>query len=77
MTHPEQPMPTPEHWDGAWSAPPRLPSRLWIGVRNLQRLLRAHVKPGMSVLEVGCAPGKTLACPTLVLALRRLAGVPV
>lgn len=54
---------TADYWDGAWSMSPRmrLPSGLWIGVRDLQRFLRRHVKPGMSVLEIGCAPGKTLA----------------
>ena len=54
---------TAEHWENTWSSPPRfrLPSRLWIGVADMQAILRAHVKPGMSVLEIGCAPGKTLA----------------
>ncbi len=72
MTSPGQPMTTPEHWDAAWSTPPRLrlPSPLWIGVRDLQRLLRAYVKPGMSVLEVGCAPGKTLAWAARALGAR-------
>lgn len=57
------PKTTLEHWEHAWSRPPRLrlPSGLWVWVRDLQRLLGAHVKPGMSVLEIGCAPGKILA----------------
>lgn len=52
-----------DHWDETWSRPPRprLPSRLWVGVRDLQRLLRAHVRRDTSVLEIGCAPGKMLA----------------
>jgi SAM-dependent methyltransferase len=56
-------MTTREHWDGTWSAPVRLrvPSPLWVGIRDLHRLLRVYVKSGSSVLEVGCAPGKTLA----------------
>jgi 2-polyprenyl-3-methyl-5-hydroxy-6-metoxy-1,4-benzoquinol methylase len=50
-------------WDDVWSTPPRarLPSSLSVGIGDLKRLLRAHVTPGMRVLEVGCAPGKTLA----------------
>jgi 2-polyprenyl-3-methyl-5-hydroxy-6-metoxy-1,4-benzoquinol methylase len=58
-----------EHWDDVWSTPPRarLPSSLWIGIGDLQRLLRAHVKPGMRFLEVGCAPGKMLAWVARVL----------
>jgi 2-polyprenyl-3-methyl-5-hydroxy-6-metoxy-1,4-benzoquinol methylase len=53
----------PDHWDAAWSKPPRarLPSGLRIDVRNLRALLEKHVKPGLRVLEIGCAPGKTLA----------------
>jgi 2-polyprenyl-3-methyl-5-hydroxy-6-metoxy-1,4-benzoquinol methylase len=54
---------TREHWDEAWAVPPRwrLPSPLFVSTRNLQRLLRRYVTPGMRVLEIGCAPGKTLA----------------
>jgi cyclopropane fatty-acyl-phospholipid synthase-like methyltransferase len=60
------------HWETTWSrAPrPRLPSVLWVGVRNLQRVLRSRVRPGMSVLEIGCAPGKTLAWLAKVLDCR-------
>src|ERR1700676_2376544 len=52
-----------EHWDANWATKPsaKLPSGLVVGTRNLQRLLRRHIKPGMQVLEAGCAPGKMLA----------------
>ena len=51
------------HWEGAWSTPPRwrLPSPLVVSTRNMQRILRPHVRPGARVLELGCAPGKMLA----------------
>jgi len=51
------------HWDDAWVAPPRwrLPSPLFVTTRNMQRLLRPAVRPGMRVIELGCAPGKILA----------------
>ena len=54
---------TKSHWEGAWAAPPRwkLPSPLAVPTRNMQRLLRPAVRPGMRVLELGCAPGKLLA----------------
>lgn len=54
---------TRSHWEAAWSAPPRwkLPSSLFVTTRNMQRLLRPAVRPGMRVLELGCAPGKILA----------------
>lgn len=54
---------TKSHWDSAWATPPRwrLPSPLIVGTRNVQRILRADVRPGMRVLELGCAPGKILA----------------
>lgn len=39
----------------------RLPSRLNVGVDNALRLLDSYVKPGMRVLEIGCAPGKHVA----------------
>jgi 2-polyprenyl-3-methyl-5-hydroxy-6-metoxy-1,4-benzoquinol methylase len=54
---------TRSHWDDAWAAPPRwkLPSPLYVTTLNMQRLLRPHVRPGMRVLELGCAPGKILA----------------
>jgi 2-polyprenyl-3-methyl-5-hydroxy-6-metoxy-1,4-benzoquinol methylase len=54
---------TKEYWNDVWLSPPRLrlPLGLNVGTRNTQRLLRAHVRPGMRVLEIGCAPGKMLA----------------
>jgi 2-polyprenyl-3-methyl-5-hydroxy-6-metoxy-1,4-benzoquinol methylase len=54
---------TIEHWDNVWcSLPPgHLPPGLNVAVRNLRRLLRAHVKEGMRFLEIGCAPGSMLA----------------
>jgi 2-polyprenyl-3-methyl-5-hydroxy-6-metoxy-1,4-benzoquinol methylase len=52
-----------DHWDGVWVRPPRLrlPSRLFVSTRNLQRVIAPHVRPGMRYLELGCAPGKLLA----------------
>ena len=63
---------TRSHWDEAWSAPPRwrLPSGLLVGTRNIQRVLRSHVQPGMQVLELGCAPGKILAWTAVKLGAR-------
>ena len=54
---------TVDHWDGAWSKRPRprLPKGFDVGTRNVQRLLRRHVKPGMNFLEIGCAPGKMMS----------------
>jgi len=54
---------TKGHWESAWAAPPRwkLPSPLFVTTRNMQRILRPAVRPGMRVLELGCAPGKILA----------------
>lgn len=50
-------------WDDVWSRDirMRLPSSLNISTKNIKRLMRAKVKPGMRVLEIGCAPGKILA----------------
>ncbi|HSV98642.1 MAG TPA: class I SAM-dependent methyltransferase [Sedimentisphaerales bacterium] len=39
----------------------RLPTPLLVGTLNTMRLLSARVRPGMRYLEIGCAPGKTLA----------------
>jgi 2-polyprenyl-3-methyl-5-hydroxy-6-metoxy-1,4-benzoquinol methylase len=52
-----------QHWDNAWAREPRmrLPSGLFVGTRNVQRLLRKYILPGTKVLEIGCAPGKMLA----------------
>ena len=54
---------TKAHWNEVWAVTPRmrLPSGMHIGVRNLQQLLRRHVRRGSSFLEIGCAPGKLLA----------------
>lgn len=54
---------TQTHWDETWATPPRwrLPSSLSVATRNMQRLLRPHLRQGMRVLEIGCAPGKILA----------------
>ena len=45
------------HFQPRW----RLPSRLDVGTSNILNLLARHVKPGMRVLEIGCAPGKHMA----------------
>src|SRR6266571_6076866 len=60
---------SPDHWESFHSGRPRLrlPSALIISTRNLQRLLKKHVKPGMRVLEIGFAPGKHLAYVSKVL----------
>lgn len=52
-----------DHWETAWASPPRwrLPSPFFVTTRNMQRLLRRVARPGMRVLELGCAPGKILA----------------
>jgi 2-polyprenyl-3-methyl-5-hydroxy-6-metoxy-1,4-benzoquinol methylase len=52
-----------DHWDGVWVRRPRLrlPSKLLVSTRNLQRVIAPHVRPGMRYLELGCAPGKLLA----------------
>jgi 2-polyprenyl-3-methyl-5-hydroxy-6-metoxy-1,4-benzoquinol methylase len=51
------------YWDAAWrlSVRARLPSRLNVGILNLMRLLKKHVRPDSRYLEIGCAPGKMLA----------------
>src|SRR5205085_5136150 len=51
------------HWDSEWAVRPRLrlPLSVTVGIRDIKRLLRKHVRPGMSFLEIGCAPGKILA----------------
>ena len=51
------------HWESAWAVPPRwkLPSPFFVTTRNMQRILRRDVRPGMRVIELGCAPGKILA----------------
>ena len=54
---------TPEHWEQVYTRAPhlRLPLPMVVSTTNLQRLLRRHIRPGMQVLEIGCAPGKYLA----------------
>lgn len=39
----------------------RLPRPYGTTIRDLMQLLRREVKPGTKFLEIGCAPGKTLA----------------
>ncbi len=60
---------TREHWDATHAVAPRmrLPSPLLVSTRDIQRLLRKHIKPCMRVLEIGCAPGKQLAYVSKVL----------
>lgn len=57
------------HWDAAWQLPikARLPSRLNVGVLNVTRLLKRHVRPGSRYIEIGCAPGKMVAWVASVL----------
>ena len=52
-----------DHWENCWSSSisMRLPSPFHVNNRNIQRLLKRHVGPGKKILEIGCAPGKTLA----------------
>lgn len=52
-----------DHWELAWSQRPRMsfPSAVDIGTRNVLRLLRRYVRPGMRYVEVGCAPGKVMS----------------
>lgn len=54
---------TQAYWENVHAGQPRmrLPSYLVVSTRNLQRLLKKYIKPGMSVLEIGFAPGKQLA----------------
>jgi 2-polyprenyl-3-methyl-5-hydroxy-6-metoxy-1,4-benzoquinol methylase len=60
---------TKQYWDDAWTPPPRmrLPSGILVGTRNIQRLLKSHINPGMKALEIGCAPGKILAWAAKIL----------
>jgi 2-polyprenyl-3-methyl-5-hydroxy-6-metoxy-1,4-benzoquinol methylase len=51
----------PQHWDARdLAVARRLPSRLFVTVNDLIRLLARHIRLGNTVLEVGCAPGKFL-----------------
>ncbi len=53
---------TVDHWDTAWAQRPRprLPTGLDVGTRSVQAVIRRKIRPGMNVLEIGCAPGKML-----------------
>lgn len=61
MAHSEKT--TSQYWDSLYSGSSklRLPSRLSVGSRNLQRLLGNYICTGMRVMEIGCAPGRHLA----------------
>jgi len=62
-----------DHWAGLHHPRIRhkLPSRLMPGSVTMCGLLRRYIpKPGMSVLEIGCAPGKFLAYAALKLDAR-------
>ena len=54
---------TRDYWSKTYRREPRmrLPSSLFVGTRNIQRILLPHIKTQMSFLEIGCAPGKILA----------------
>ncbi len=58
-----------EHWESMHSIPPRmrLPSPYVSATRDILRLLDRYIRPGMRVLEIGCAPGKHLAYVAKVL----------
>ena len=60
---------TLEHWEGINSAPysMRIASSLVVSTRDLKRLLRKNIRSQMRVLEIGFAPGKTLAFVAKVL----------
>lgn len=51
------------HWDDGWDVRPS--TRFWSpfdpATSDLHRLLKRHIAPGADVLEIGFAPGKTLA----------------
>lgn len=53
-----------EHWETIHAEADvrmRLPSNLLTNTANFIRLFGKHLRPEMSVLEIGCAPGKYLA----------------
>jgi 2-polyprenyl-3-methyl-5-hydroxy-6-metoxy-1,4-benzoquinol methylase len=54
---------TQDYWETAQSKQPRmrLPSSWNVSTRDTKRLLRSYVKPGMELIEIGCAPGKMLS----------------
>ena len=65
-------MTTQQYWEQVHAGQPRmrLPSLLVASTRNLQRLLRRYIRPGMEVLEIGFAPGKQLAYVASILGAR-------
>jgi 2-polyprenyl-3-methyl-5-hydroxy-6-metoxy-1,4-benzoquinol methylase len=75
-TDPSGPKTDVGHWEVQHRRQPRmrLPSRLWVGTGNFERLLRQEVSPGARVLEIGFAPGKQLAWLAKTLGAR-VAGV--
>jgi 2-polyprenyl-3-methyl-5-hydroxy-6-metoxy-1,4-benzoquinol methylase len=58
-----------EYWNNIWVPQPRMtgPAGLFVEMRNIQKLLKRCVTPGMRVLEIGCASGKILAWVAKVL----------
>jgi 2-polyprenyl-3-methyl-5-hydroxy-6-metoxy-1,4-benzoquinol methylase len=54
---------THAYWEAVHSSSSKsiLPSNYFPGSRNILKQLRRHIKPGMDVLEIGCAPGGYLA----------------
>ncbi|MEW5858706.1 MAG: class I SAM-dependent methyltransferase [Cyanobacteriota bacterium] len=67
---------TKEYWESVNVVQPklRLPSSLVVGTRNIQRILTTYITPQMNVLEIGFAPGKTLAWVAKILKAK-VAGV--
>lgn len=51
------------YWDDQYKMLPRkkLKNQFWVGTRDYYNLLSRFINPGSKVLEIGCAPGKTLA----------------
>ena len=60
---------TLRHWDEVWKQAPRmrLPWPVTASACDRMGLLQREVKPGMRLLEIGCAPGKILAYAAAVL----------
>ena len=51
------------YWDNEYKTFPRkkLKSQFWVGTRDYYNLLSRFIAPHHKVLDIGCAPGKTLA----------------
>lgn len=51
------------YWDNEYKFLPRnkLKSQFWVGTRDYYNLLSRFITPHSKVLDIGCAPGKTLA----------------